>query len=125
MEKLSANNPSPLAILKATYQKIGTAKSPALCGNLVSFSNVGLNHLFYKNSVPRPRKESHRRFALLRYAKEILEGRQATVAYREKLIGNSIVHFGAFSAFIDRQKIKVVVSRIDDGKKQFLSIMND
>jgi hypothetical protein len=96
-----------------------------LCGSTITFSNVGFNHLIYKKRVPRSQKDQHRRFALLAHAKKIIEGRRAKILYHEKSVGVSIIHFWAFHVTANQQKIKVIVSQLDQGKLQFLSIMDE
>src|SRR5262249_3164206 len=106
------------------YDQIGIIESPALSGE-VAFTDVGFNHLIRKRRRFRTRNERNRRFALLKYARRIIADKQATILYRQEHFHSSVIHFWAFSATIDTHDIKVVVSQIDDGKKQFLSIMED
>lgn len=125
MEKISEATTELIAQTKAAYRKIGAAKSPALCGNTIVFSNVGFDHLTHKRRIPRSEKDQCRRFALLPHAKKIVEGRQATISYREEQKGSCTMHFWAFHAHIGQQKIKVVVSQLNQGKLQFLSVMDE
>jgi len=114
----------PLEVRDA-YKKIGTAQSSALCGDRVFFSNIGFNHLIRKKREPRSRKERDSRFALLKYAKDIIEGKEAEIFYRQSVGAISTMHFWAFAAIIDGRIIKVVVSQVNNERKQFLSIMED
>ncbi len=125
MEKISETTPGFVLQAKEAYRKIGTAKSPALCGSIINFSNVGFDHLTYKRRIPRSNKDQRRRFALLPYAKKIIESHRAAIFYRQEQNKNTTLHFWAFHATANQQKIKVIVSQLDQGKLQFLSIMDE
>jgi len=102
---------------------MGFSISPALCGSKIFFTNIGFNHLIRKNRELRSSKEQWKRFALLKYAKCILEDQKADIMYRQRASGMAYIHFWAFAAIMENHHIKIVVSQIDDGEKQFLSIM--
>ena len=106
---------------KKFYESIGSALSSALGNEEVAFTRIGFNHLLRKGRIPRPVAEQKNRFTLLKYAKPIIEDERSYVVKRR---GNAIT-FWTFYKEIDGRSIKVVVSQIKAGKKQFLSIMED
>ena len=120
---------------KNFYKKIGSILSPALDNQYIFFNNTGFNHLIRKLSI-RSRNEQKRRFLLLPKVESILKNPKAIVVYRKeekkilikrkkvKVLKESIIHYWTFVHFTDSKRIKVVIRQINNGSKNFYSVMD-
>jgi type I site-specific restriction endonuclease len=121
---------------KRFYKKIGRVVSPALGGEEIIFSSVGFDHLLRKKRDWRPKRDQMRRFGLLKHLKKVVGDPHVSISYREKertiqiekygriVSKRSIIRYWTFVGKIEKEKIRVIVSQIGNGKKQFLSVMN-
>ncbi|OGN13824.1 MAG: hypothetical protein A3J47_03785 [Candidatus Yanofskybacteria bacterium RIFCSPHIGHO2_02_FULL_43_22] len=118
------------------YKKIGIVPCPALNGELVHFSRFGFDHIITaKGRKLRTRKEQKRRFRLLQYAEQIVKNPKALLRYREQEVKHTVNRHGqkllitgtgkfwTFLETIKNTKVKLVVGQIENGIKQFISIM--
>jgi hypothetical protein len=101
---------------KKIYASIKIVWCPALHDSVV-FNRIGFQHLIQKGPAFRPKSEQRRRFALLIYAKDILE--QSDVAEEEDRANAKL---WIISGSRDNLDIKIIVRQIGNGKKHFLSI---
>lgn len=98
------------------WRKTGS-KSPAFGGEMIYVSRLGWDHLLDPRKK-RSKIEKIRRFKALSLAKKLIE--QSTT-YQEHRTDRDISYW-AFVAFLDGQKIKVVISARNK-KKYFLSVI--
>jgi len=99
------------------YASIGKIWCPAL-NEYVLFDRSGFRHLIWKNTVPRPRNEQKRRFALLPQSVKILENQNAHIVHRKE----NNLNFWAFTEKHTDKTIKVIVRQIDGREKHFFSV---
>jgi len=124
-------------VAKNEYSKIGNVHCTALDNDLVSFTRIGFNHLVQRGHKPRPKSEQKKRFALIKYAEQIIANPRAEILFEQrsmkvmvnrhgnKQIVNSKAEFWTFISTIKGCKIKVVIRSIDNKQKHFFSIMGD
>lgn len=122
---------------KAFYDGIGKIQCPALRNEWVHFTSEGFNHLIYRagKKKPRDRKTQLMRFELLPMAKEVIE--RATTfqeyeeSYRYRKVNrrgkyvdeNTLYRAWGLVAIINKFRIKVVITQLGNGKKEFYSVM--
>ena len=123
-------------LAKKIYSKIGRIPCPVFPDELISFTSDGFNHLIRKGRIPRTKNEQKRRFALVPYIEEIIKNPQI-ITFRkteEKYTVNrhgknikitSVANFWTFHNKIKDCNIKIVIRQIQNGQKQFQSIMSD
>jgi hypothetical protein len=131
MENLITNNNYKAAKEKAKefYGTIGTIFCRALDSNIV-FNRTGFDHLVQKERRMRPKSEQKRRFALLPFAKNILETHNGDITYKyrnypQEKVGDTDtthMHFWALTARQNEKLIKIVIRQLDGGEKHFFSI---
>jgi hypothetical protein len=102
---------------KELYGKIGCVWCPTL-GEYIIFNKAGLRHLMRKGKMWRPKNEQKRRFALLPFAKIILESSITCVVIRQEQSAT----FWSFSGEQHHGTITLVVRQINGGRKHFFSI---
>ncbi len=103
----------------------------------VSFGDSGLEHLSFKDrGVTRSMKDQYMRFKLICLAPEIIRLSNTLQGIREKKCFKRVrmhsrtetilkpVTYYEFVAIIKRNRVKIVVKQIDNGKKFFLSIIS-
>lgn len=98
------------------WRKTGSA-SPAFDNEIIWVSRLGWNHLVSPRKH-RTQQETLRRLKALPLAKKIIE---TSTTYQEYRKDRDITYW-AFIAYLDSQKIKVVVSSRNK-KKYFLSVI--
>ncbi len=118
------------------YGKIGRIWCPSLKDD-VAFDNNGFRHLIWKGRKHRPESDRKRRFALLKYAPEIVAHPNSNINYKEqkafsiierhgkKIAKASRAKFWALSKKCDGKMITVVIRQIKSGKKHFFSIYDE
>ena len=105
---------------KKYYGGIGVLSCPAL-NEEVFFHNSGFRHLIYKETKFRPIPEQLKRFRALRHAKDILCNAISFSEYREEVDRTTTAYFWAFEKEIGKEKITVVLRKIDQGPLHFFS----
>jgi hypothetical protein len=117
------------------YKNIGRAWCPEL-NDYVAFTNAGIQHLMRKNGKSRLRNEQVRRFRLLPYAKEIIEGRDIKISHGKgetvrfskqhdmAVIKKLPADFWKLTKTYGDVAITVVVRQIEGKEKHFFSIYN-
>jgi hypothetical protein len=118
------NKNTYINIQKEKYYKIIAVKCRCLSNELVFFNNYGLNHILRKDNKDRPFQDQFRRFSLMKYCKIVLQKEDVEVEYRVSSKISSTAHFWGITGVVNRQKIKIVIRRINKGQLIFLSIMN-
>lgn len=103
------------------YSQIGSVICPALNNEKVFFSRAGFNHILKKGRTPRPKKDQIRRFKLLPYTKEILQGNNATVLFRQ---GETAL-FWEIATERNNRIMRVIVRQKKGGLKHFFSVMDN
>lgn len=103
------------------YSQIGSVTCPTLNNERIIFSRAGFNHILKKGRTPRPKKDQIRRFKLLPYAKEILQGNNATVLFRK----GETARFWEIATERSNLIIRVIVRQKKGGLKHFFSIMDN
>ena len=102
------------------YRTFDKVKCPAFQNELVYFRSGGFNHLVYKRKKKlRNQKDQIVRFKLLKEAKLILEN-SVTFQEYEKRYG---VQYWGFVGIVNKIRIKIVVRKIGNGKKEFYSVI--
>jgi hypothetical protein len=110
--------------IKEAYSKIGRVWCPVL-EDFVTFNRAGLQHLIRKRGIMRPKSEQRRRFALLRYAEDIIKNPNATVTHEIKNAELSPAEFWTFQEEQDDIRITLTIRQIGKGNKHFFSIYGD
>jgi len=120
----------------AFYRNIGSVKSPALGNAEIVFTSIGFRHLLRKGRISRTPSEQKSRLGLLKYVQSIIEDPRVVVTERKKatkvkihkhgsyVAKDSIITFWTFHKDVEGRSVKVVISQIGSGKRQFLSIMD-
>ena len=109
---------------KKEYKKIGQIKCLAFGDELVYFNKDGFNHLLRKHGKLRPRDQQLRRLNLLPHAPTILRDISKFTSYSEGFIEGIQGKFWTICGTINGLKIKVVIRQLNNGRKQFFSIMD-
>ena len=106
------------------YYNIKNIRAVLFLNQQVFFNKSGLEHLVRKGKHLRNNRDQIRRLNLLKYVDKILQSYNGNVEYR--CINNNKIttHFWGITVFVEGQKIKVVIRKINNGKLTFLSIMN-
>jgi hypothetical protein len=102
------------------YKSIGSVWCPAL-DDEVFFDESGFRHLVQKGRRFRMKSEQKRRFALLKYAREVLES-SSKCSENVRGVENSRAHYWKFKKDLDGIAITVVVRQMEGDDKRFLSI---
>jgi hypothetical protein len=110
--------------IKEAYSKIGRVWCPVL-EDFVTFNRAGLQHLIRKRGIMRPKSEQRRRFALLRYAENIIKNPDAIVTHEIKNAELSPAEFWMFHREQDDIRITLTIRQIGKGNKHFFSIYGD
>ncbi|MDR3643331.1 MAG: hypothetical protein P4L74_06950 [Candidatus Doudnabacteria bacterium] len=120
---------------EVAYKLIVKVKCPYF-NDFVHFNSEGFEHLLFKKwNVTRPREDQYMRLRLLPLAVKVLtlshtmqEYKEAQVFVRRK--SNSVwkqamkpVKYYAFSAIINNALIKVIVRQVDNGQRNFYSLI--
>lgn len=105
---------------KAYYFQIGSVNCKALNGEHIYFTREGFEHLIRKGRRLRTIPDQIRRFKLLVYAKDIIE-KTHNIEIRDE--GRN--KFFALRETVDKKVITVVILQIGNGKKHFLSIVDN
>lgn len=121
---------------REVYNKIGRVWCPALVDH-VSFESHGFRHLIWKGGKRRPYAQQIKRFSLISYAAQIVSDPGSQIIKREekrysqikrhgvKMTTEYTIHFWAFRKAIYGKDIRVIVQKVDDGHKHFLSIFEE
>ena len=120
---------------EACYKSLPEVHCPYLKEN-VSFTAQGLEHLkFKRRDKARPEKDQYMRFKLLHLVPEILksshtlQGILETKKFERIRVHNRTdtimkpVTYYEFIAVMKRNRLRVIVKQIEDGKKFFWSIV--
>lgn len=118
------------------YKKIGAIRCPALNNEFVHFTAEGFNHLMYKGARrERSKNDQVTKFKLLPNAKMIIGISTTYQEYDESLITirkkkfkkiveeSATAKYWGFVAILNNFRVKVVVTQIGNGQKQFLSVI--
>ena len=108
------------------YKKLGNVKCPAFLNEEIYFNDYGLNHILYKDRIPRPRGEVIIRFNLLIYVPSILR-KTKTVDNEEKSFKKqSTAYFWTVKHRInDNLCIRIILRRLNNETIHFFSIMKE
>jgi hypothetical protein len=123
---------------KEHYSKIGRIACPFFNGELIAFNRRGFKHLIRRGPKMRTVAEQLMRLRLVEFAEQILKNQNTTVVVevREgyeikqwvnragtKILQKKQAKSWGFIATIEGSEITLVVSQIEGGQKEFLSIM--
>jgi hypothetical protein len=106
------------------YDTIGRVWSPGL-RDYVSFNSVGFWHLMRKGRKRRPHIHQMLRFALISDAKEIITSPSFQISRRKKMEHGRPVFFWAFHAIVGEKNVRVIVRKIGNSHKHFLSAFEE
>lgn len=126
---------------KAIYNKIGRIPCPFFNGEHVSFTSRRFRHVTRdKKKKLRPRTQQLIRLRLLEYAESIVKNTDGKITvefrddyeiertvnrYGEMVLEKRIAKSWGFTTNIDGSEVKLVIGQIEDGKKEFVSMMVD
>lgn len=110
---------------KENYYKIGSISCPAFGGEKVYFNRHGWAHFIQKGRKKRDLDERVKRINLLKFAPQVIAVVRSLADNIEVVKGNSRVHFWAAHQKIDGLRIRVVIRQCNNGRKHFLSIMEE
>lgn len=105
---------------KAFYAQIGSVPCPKFGGEPVVFNRIGFRHIARKRGMRRPKSEQRRRFALLRYALDMILNLHASVIPKTE----GRVKFWMFREERGGRAVKMIVRQLRGGKKHFYSIFS-
>ncbi|MEK7609977.1 MAG: hypothetical protein AAB470_02565 [Patescibacteria group bacterium] len=117
---------------KKYYYEICSISCPAFGGELIYFNSHGYKHLIRKGKDMRNLEQQKRRIELLPIAVKILSESAKFEEYyiSNKTINNgailkiSICHFWSFEKSFNKKIVTVVVRKIQNGRKHYLSVMD-
>ncbi len=110
---------------KEDYYRIGSVPCPAFGGESVYFNRHGWNHLFRKGRKSRETKEQSSRIELVKYSEYILRRSSEIIEVRENITNGHKAYFWAIKRYVDNKCIRIVIRKLNGGKKHFFSIMDD
>lgn len=105
------------------YKNYKPVICPVLNNEEIVFNRYGFNHLIRKGTKLRPQDEVMQRFKLLPLASKIISSEISSLEYREEKRNGEIIKYWGLILEIKKQKVKVVIRRINNGVKHFYSIM--
>lgn len=123
------------------YRKIGRVPCPFFNNEPVSFTSRRFKHIFRdKNKKLRAKSQQMIRLRLLEHAEAIIKNQDGRVVvelredyeierlvnrYGKKVLEKRKARSWGFITEIDGSKVKLVIGQLEDGAKEFLSIMVD
>jgi hypothetical protein len=118
------------------YKQIGRVWCPAL-NDFVIFNRTGFQHLLRKRGRRRTKHEKTRRFALLPFVENIIRNPNAEAQHEEKKLfyrfnqhgqkikTSSRAAFWKLSEEMNGKTISVIVRKLNNGGKYFLSVYDN
>ncbi len=111
---------------KEKYNKIGYVKCPAFDNEKVYFNHYGIDHLIYKNGVPRSQNTVEGRFHLLKFVPKIIEGVKSIDKEEKRIRNKSYAYFWTIKQKIYGENIRIILRRLgNEGKLHFFSVMKE
>jgi len=108
-----------VAEAKILYKSIGCVYCPAFNNEKIYFNRKGFQHLLYKKGDRRRKNDQIERLSLLGLAVNVLQESRKFTEYRTR----ENIKFWSFRRETSKGIITVVVAKINDGPKYFLSVM--
>ena len=104
------------------YFSIGSIKCTLLDNAPIYFTRKGFRHFIRKKSKFRPISDQVRRFKLLPYIIQVLTSKNTIIKYSK---GKSYDFWSLEKEFDNNQIIKILISKKEEGKYSFFSIMSN
>jgi hypothetical protein len=108
------------------YKKLGYVECPIFSHERVYFNDYGLNHLMYKDRIPRTKEEVRKRFGLLPYVSNILKNIKSVDSEEKSIRNQSIAYFWTIKHKVhDNLRVRIILRRLNNGTLHFFSIMKE